>query len=32
VGAARAPRNLADWTLKDSREARELLAALSKGR
>jgi tetratricopeptide (TPR) repeat protein len=32
VVAEREPRNLADWTLKDSREARELLTALSKGR
>lgn len=32
VVAEREPRNLADWTLKDSREARELLAALAKGR
>jgi tetratricopeptide (TPR) repeat protein len=30
VVAEREPRNLADWTLKDSREARELLAALAK--
>ena len=30
VVAERAPRNLADWTLKDSRDARDLLAALAK--
>ena len=32
VVAEREPRNLADWTLKDSREARELLASLAKAR
>lgn len=32
VVAEREPRNLADWTLKDSREARELLATLAKAR
>jgi hypothetical protein len=32
VLAERDPRNPADWTLKDSREARELLAALGPAR
>ena len=32
VLAEREPRNLADWTLKDSRDARELLATLAKAR
>ena len=32
VAAEREPRNLADWTMKDSREARELLATLGTAR
>jgi hypothetical protein len=31
VAAEREPRNLADWTMKDSREARELLSTLGTG-
>ena len=32
VAAEREPRNLADWTMKDSREARELLSTLGTAR